>query len=89
MPAMHAQESHREVSSITIDGDITIIAVDQGENYSVMMSSDSWSKAVARLRAGRCLKGLALVMTEDGDVAIAFMVGDQAGFVIRRPVPVN
>jgi hypothetical protein len=89
MPAMHAQEFEREVRTVVIDGDIEITAIDEGDDYSVMMSAESWNKAVARLRAGKTLKGLALVMTDDGDVAVAFMVGNQAGFVIKRPTPIN
>jgi hypothetical protein len=89
MPAMHAQEFEREVRTVTIDGDITIQAIDEGDDYTVMMSAESWNRAVAKLRAGQTLKGLGLVMTDDGDVAVAFMVGDQAGFVIKRPQPIN
>jgi hypothetical protein len=86
---MHSENFEREVRHITIDGDIVITAIDEGDNYTVMMDAASWNKAVARLRAGRTLKGLALVMTDDGDVAVAFMVGDQTGFVIKRPQPIN
>jgi hypothetical protein len=83
------QPQEREIRTLTIAEGVTLTAIDEGDDYTIVMSAESWNRAVAKLRGGQTLKGLALVMEPDGDVAIAFMVGDQAGFVIRRPQPSN
>jgi hypothetical protein len=87
MADMHAQE--REIQRIVLDGDIEVIAIDEGDDYTIAMSADSWNRAVAKLRAGKTIPGLALTLEPDGDVSVTFYVGAQAGFSIRRPTPLN